>query len=522
MDQYIAAIDVGTTGCRTLIFDLQGNPVGEAYREYTSAHPYPNWVEQNADLWWTAVCETIRASMRNANLEASAISAVAVTNQRETVVAVDENGIPLRPAIVWQDRRTVRECDNIATLIGRGKLYRITGLTIDPYFSASKILWIRAHQYDIFRKTHKFLLVHDYIVHKLTDRFVTDWSNASRTMLFDINRFCWSKLITDKLGIELEKLPTVYPSGTELGYVTRSASKSTGLSPDTRVFAGGGDQQCAAIGLGVITEGLIKATTGTGSFILAHLDTPQFEPKRRLLCSVHALPIKRWVLEASIFTTGAIYRWFRDNFSQYQVNLAKSRNIDVYELLNREVGGSPVGAKGIFVIPHFAGAGAPYWDADAKGAILGLALGHNRGDVLRAIIESICFEIRTNLELIQKLGINIIELRITGGAARSQLWNKIQADVYGKPVTKGKFEDATALGVAILASVGAGYHKTIGEAVHRMIKLERKLMPDQRNHESYTKAYRTYLKLVRLMLKHKISVHAHEVKRVVNPGFFNQ
>ncbi len=494
MPQLIAAIDVGTTGTRTIIFDIYGTILNSAYEEYPSITPKPAWVEQDAKRWWRAACATSKKVLRTNSVNTQDILAVVVTNQRETIVPLDKAGEPLYNAIVWQDRRTTRQCEAINKTIGAKEIYRTTGLTIDPYFSAPKILWLKDHKTRIFKKTHKFAIVNDYIVHKLTGAFLTDHSNASRTMLFDIKKFNWSEPICEQLGIDIEKLPQPFESGTNIGELSTKAAYDTGLKAHTPVVVGGGDQQCAALGLGVTQEGLVCATTGTGTFILAPLAEPKLDPKMRMLCSASVLP-KQWVLEGSIFTTGAVYRWFRDNFAGEMKFEAEKLGIDVYELMNQEVENAEAGAQGLLLIPHFAGAGAPYWDPNARGMLSGLALGHTKRDILRAIIEGICYEIKNSLEVFSELGINIRELRIAGGATRAKIWNQLQADIYGLPVVKTAYEETTALGAAILGTVGLGIYASPLDAVNNMVKLKTKFRPRSKLKKFYINQYLKHKKL---------------------------
>ncbi|MEM3585813.1 MAG: xylulokinase [Candidatus Jordarchaeaceae archaeon] len=489
--QVLAAIDVGTIGCRTIIFDENGREIARDYQEYPSIYPRPAWVEQNAMDWWRAVCNTSQRVVEKACISSGDIVGISVTNQRETIVPVDENGNPLRNAIVWQDRRTVKQCEKIREKIGVSEIYQITGLTIDPYFSAPKILWIKENEPEIFNSTYKFMLVHDFIEMKLTDWFITDWSNASRTLLFDVEKFKWSDKICNTLEIPPEKLSETYASGVKIGEVTSKAAKETGFAEGTPVIAGGGDQQCGALGVGVIKPGRIKATMGTGTFLLAYTDKPKRDPKRRVLFSCHADPGK-WVVEASMFTTGSVYRWFRDQLGHPEKTVAQILGKDPYDILCEVAAQAPPGAGGVVLIPHLVGAGAPYWDPYARGVIVGLALGHTRAHLIRAIMEGACFEVRKNIEIMKELGLKFDEVRITGGATRSPLWNQIQADIYNIPVARGNVEEATSLGAAILAGVGVGVYKNVSEAAENMVQISERREPNEKNREIYDKLYKVH------------------------------
>jgi D-xylulose kinase len=494
---YLAAIDAGTTGERTMIFDKNGSVIAWRYLEHPSYSLKPAWVEQEAAEWWDRICKTSRGMLKEAaskGITSDMIVGISVANQRETIVPVDKYGEPLRKAIVWQDRRAVSQCNWIKEKLGEDIVYNITGLTVDPYFSAPKIMWIKEHEPDIYRETHKFLLVHDYVIGKLTGLFITGWDNASRTMLFDIRKFDWSDRLLGDIGMNEEKMPELVPSGKIVGEVSGKAAEETGFAEGTPVVCGGGDQQCGAIGLGVVRRGRIKATTGTGTFILSFLDKPSFDPKRRVLCSCHGIPGK-WVQEASMFSTGAIYRWFRDEFGHLEKAVAEITDIDPYEMLNREAAAAPAGSRGVLVIPHFAGAGAPHWDPHARGIIVGLAIGHTRKDLVRAILEGVAMEIRKNIEVMKELGIHVEEMRVTGGATRNPQFNQIQADVYGLPVLRGRVEEATALGCAILAGVGTGVFKSIEEATDKMVHITEKYEPRLENKTIYDKLFKVHGKV---------------------------
>jgi glycerol kinase len=482
---YVAALDLGTTGCRTFIFDLSGTIIASDYQEWQSFYPSPSFVEQDANVWWNSIILTIENAIKKSGVDKADIVSLSVTNQRETIVPVDKQGNPLHNALVWQDRRTIDQVEYIKNKIGIDKIYKTTGLTIDPYFSATKILWFKDEKPEIYQKTHKFLLVSDFIIHKLTGKFCTDFSNASRTMLFDINTLKYSEEIASELEIDLDKMPEALKSGVDIGEIE---TKDTLFDKKTLVITGAGDQQSAALGVGVVSPGDIKCTTGTGSFILAYLSQPNFDPMKRVLCSCHAVP-GVWVQEASIFTSGAVLRWFRDQIGYEECSMVQEGQ-DPYDLIISEAKKSTLGANGILLIPHFIGAGAPHWNPHAKGVIFGLALGHERKDLYRAILEGVAYEIRKNIEVFKELGIEPKELMLTGGGSRSDFWNQIYADVLGITCVRNIVEEATSLGVAILAASGAGIFPDIAKAAENLCKVDRKWLPNNERHETYEKYYR--------------------------------
>ena len=386
--------------------------------------------------------------------------------------------------MVWQDRRTTDQCNLIKEKIGIDKIYEITGLTIDPYFSLSKIMWFKEKKPEIYNKAHKFLLVSDFIIYKLTGKYVTDHSNASRTMLFDINNLKYSEFIASELEIDLDKMPEAFESGVDIGEIT---TDETDFDKKTLVITGAGDQQSAALGVGVVSPGKIKCTTGTGSFILAFLSKPNFDPQKRVLCSCHAVP-GVWVQEASTFTSGAALRWFRDQIGQPEC-MAAEEGQDPYDIMTAEAQKSPIGAKGLLFIPHLVGAGAPHWNPYAKGIIFGLALGHKRRDLYRAVLEGVAYEVKKNIEVFKELGIVPKELLLTGGGSRSDFWNQIYADVLGITCVRNIIEEATSLGAAILAASGAGLFPDISKAAENLCKVDKKWIPNEKNHIYYEKIH---------------------------------
>ena len=326
----ILCIDLGTTGCHAVIFDEKGQQISRSYQEYKSIYLPGRWIDHDPKTWLQAARKTVKEAVKKIEFDKNYISAVAVTSQRATVISVDKKGNPLDNAILWQDKRAIEETKHLINEYGREKIYDVTGLRVDPYFTLPKLLWLKKNKPEIYNHTFVFLPVQDFIIHFLTGEFKTDWTQASRTMLFNIDKFIWDKDFIKSVGIDFNKLPEAVPPGSIIGLVNQAASDELGLPKGIPVITAGGDQHCAAIGLGVIKPGIVEVSTGTGSFVLANSDKPVKDFNQRLICSASSIAGK-WVLEAGIFTTGSIYRWFRDNFGEIEMETQRESGIDAYK-----------------------------------------------------------------------------------------------------------------------------------------------------------------------------------------------
>jgi xylulokinase len=492
MATYLCGIDNGTTGTKAMVFDLAGNVVGEDYREYKCEFPKPGWVDQDGEMLLASSCAALKSAIAKSGVNPKDIAAMGLSTQRCTMVAVDANCRPLRMAISWQDNRSTPECDWIRSNIGAETYYRITGLPIANVWAYPSILWIRNHEPAIYEKTAKFLLTQEFILHRLgADGYPEDWSNGSLQGLMEIDTFQWSKDIISQSGLSLDKLPDLVPSGKMVGRVNSEGAELTGLAIGTPLVTGGGDQQCAGIGAGVIAEGLCEVTLGTAGVSLCFMDQPRKDPAMKMPCSAHAYPGK-WECEGLQNAAGASYRWFRDHLGSFEVAFGKHAGVDPYEMLNRQVARTPVGSRGLVYVPYLAGASAPNWDPYAKGSFIGLTLAHDYGCMARAVMEGISLETREVLESFEGLGLELKEVRITGGGTKSDLWNQMQADIYGKPVSKLANGEATVLGAAILGGVGAGVFTSIEEGVAQMVRIEAQYQPNMKANSAYNEIYAIY------------------------------
>ncbi len=476
--EYIITIDVGTMSMRAIIYDIKGTSLFTSSFEYHAIFLPEGLVEQNPNDWKEALHYTLKEAAKYVKEKGITISAIAVTSQRASVIPVDLEGNPLYNAVTWQDKRSVTICEELLEKISLYKIYKKTGLRANPYFSLPKMLWFKQKAPEIYSKTYKLIGVQDYVIHLLTEEFKTDWSQAARTMLMDISTFQWDRELLSIAGIDESLLCELCPPGSIAGELKEDLAEITGLKQGIPVIMAGGDQQNAALALNILSPGKAEANTGTGSFVIAYSNKPVFDKKCRILCSASAIPGK-WIVEAGIFNTGAIYRWFREQFYS-----GENAN---YNVMNKDASESPVGSNGVMLIPHFEGSAAPFWNPYAKGLFFNLSLGTGKGDMARAIFEGIAMEIADNLSLMEVISGDIDTISVAGGMTRSDLFNQIQSDIFYKKVVKYENSEATSLGATMSATVTLGIYSTYEEAFSNIIGKEEVYQPCAENHIKYDK-----------------------------------
>ena len=454
MDKYIMALDLGTTSCRCIIFDKNGRICSAAQKEFTQYFPQPGWVEHDAEEIWATQTGLMYEAMSKIDITINEIAGIGITNQRETTVLWDkETGRPVHKAIVWQCRRTAGYCDELKKL-GMAEFFRSkTGLVLDAYFSATKLRWLLDNAAGARERAEKgellFGTVDSWIIWKLTGGkvHVTDYSNASRTMLFNIHTLKWDEEILRVLKIPQQILPEVKPSSHVYGYTD---SKLFGR--EVPIAGAGGDQQCALFGQTCFERGEVKNTYGTGGFMLMNTGTAPVNSHNGLVTTIAwGVDDKvEYALEGSIFVAGAAVQWLRDE-------LGLIRDAAESEVLAKSV----PDANGCYVVPAFVGLGAPYWDQHARGAIVGLTRGVNRKHIVRATLESIAYQVNDVLMAMQEdSGMPITSLRVDGGACDNDFLMQFQADILNTSVVRPYCIETTAMGAAYLAGLAVGYWRS--------------------------------------------------------------
>jgi len=492
---FFLGIDLGTTSVKCVLFDQQGKVAASALKEYELLMPSPDIVEAKPETYWEAFRTCTKEILKHPNIDAREILGLGISSQGESFTYLDKDGNTLGNVIVWLDNRSKFEAKIIQDEFGIDEVYRVTGQNVvSPTWTATKILWLKRNEPLLFRKVDKFLFLEDFLIYKLTGKFVTEHSVVCSSLLFNISRRRWWKEILDFIGINEDQLPQLNPSGVPVGEIMSNASKETGLSTKTLVSTGAYDQAANAIGVGNIKNGVVTETTGGAMAIVATVDKILLDPKRRIPCQHHAV-FGKYFLQPWCQTAGAVLKWFRDNFGKQEIEEAKMQNKDAYDLLMEQASKVPPGSDGLVLLPHFMGAASPEFNPDAKGVLFGLTLYHGKGHVIRAIIESIAYMLRRNIELLEELGVEVKEVRSTGGAARSPLWNQIKADVLQKPILTVRKEETAALGAAMLAGLATGMFPSLNEAVQSMVSIKERFSPQAANRETYDKEYEKYVEL---------------------------
>ena len=489
MDKYIMALDLGTTSCRCIIFDKNGRICSAAQKEFTQYFPQPGWVERDAEEIWATQTGLLYEAMSKIDITINEIAGIGITNQRETTVLWDkETGRPVHKAIVWQCRRTAGYCDELKNL-GMGEFFRSkTGLVLDAYFSATKLRWLLDNAAGARERAEKskllFGTVDSWIIWKLTGGkvHVTDYSNASRTMLFNIHTLKWDEEILRVLKIPQQILPEVKPSSHVYGYTD---SKLFGR--EVPIAGAGGDQQCALFGQTCFERGEVKNTYGTGGFMLMNTGTAPVNSHNGLVTTIAwGVDDKvEYALEGSIFVAGAAVQWLRDE-------LGLIRDAAESEVLAK----SAPDANGCYVVPAFVGLGAPYWDQYARGAIVGLTRGVNRNHIVRATLESIAYQVNDVLMAMQEdSGMPITSLRVDGGACDNDFLMQFQADILNTSVVRPYCIETTAMGAAYLAGLAVGYWRSKDEILaNHVIAAEFKPQMGQAKRESLLQGWHNAVK----------------------------
>ena len=487
---YLLGLDVGTTGCKAVVFDLCGNIKGYGFSEYDIICEKAGWAEQDPERVWELTKLVIRKAIHESGVKT--IKALSLSVQGDAVIPADRKLAPLHNALLGMDYRTVKQKDDCSRLFGDRELFNLTGMRPHPMNSLTKILWFKENTPSIYSETYKFMTYADFILAKLgSGEPIIDYTMASRTMAFDLAEKQWSIKILDGAGVDAGLLSKAVPSGRVAGEIRPELAAEFGISKGTLLVTGGHDQTCAALGAGVVEENIAIDSHGTAEVLSTAFSKPVLNSsmyESYYPCYCHAK-------EGMYFTFslnhigGLLLKWYRDNLGYAEVQEAELLGIGDYKLMESK---APAGPSSVLVLPHFNGSGTPWCDFESKGAILGLTMATTRHEIVKGILDSLTYELRINMETMKKAGIRVEELRSVGGAAKSPIWLQIKADITGCRVATLKVREAACLGAAILAGTAAEGYGSVDEGVSAAVSLRDIYEPDESMTGLYNEKYSIY------------------------------
>jgi xylulokinase len=483
MPQYLLAHDLGTSGNKAALFDSGGRMIASKTSAYDTNFFNNNWAEQNPADWWRAVCESSRALLEDIN--PGDIAAVALSGQMMGCLPVDASGAPLRASMIYCDQRAADQADHLTAEIGPEAFYAIVGHRISPSYSIEKLMWLKACEPDTYSATAHMLNAKDYINFKLTGQIATDYSDASGTNAFDLNSFKWSQPIIEAAGVDPALLPEARPSTDILGKITSSASEATGLLEGTPVAIGGGDGSCAAVGVGCVRPGMAYGYVGSSSWIAMASEKPIVDKQMRTMNWAHVVP--GYLHPAGTMqTAGSSYQWLKNEICHAEVAQAAAQGVSPYELIDAKIADSPPGANGLVFLPYLMGERTPRWNPNARGAFIGLTLGHKRADMLRAVLEGVTYNLCIIADIFRS-HVPFDSVTVIGGGAKGAVWRQMMADVYKCRIQKlNVLEEATSMGAAVTAGVAAGVFENF-DVIERFVSVDSSHEPNPAASSKYDK-----------------------------------
>jgi xylulokinase len=469
----------------------QGHIVASAIEEHEPfVSPKIGWAEQRPEDWWRAAGHAIHKALSNGELRGEQISCVGFSGQMHGAVMLDSSGEVVRPALIWCDVRTEKQCKELTERIGAERLIRLTCNPALPNFTLTKLLWTRENEPENWKRVHSVMLPKDYVRFRLTGERATDVADASGTLMLDVAKRGWSREILATAEIDRSILPNLYESPEICGKISVIGAAATGLTAGTPVVAGAGDQAAGAVGMGIVRPGSVSATIGTSGVVFAATDCPALDPQGRLHTFCHAVP-NRWHVMGVTQAAGLSLRWFRDRL----MNGYAPDGRDPYEQLTAEAAMVAAGADGLLWAPYLMGERTPHLDPNARGALIGLTASHTQAHIVRAILEGVAFSLKDTFTIFHEMNVPVKSIRLGGGGARSQLWRQIQADVYAHEVELVEAEEGAAFGAAILAGVGAKIWPSVDAACDSVVRVREHVQPKDVNAAAMRDKYAAFRRI---------------------------
>ena len=488
----LIGVDVGTSATKVVAFDVKGNLLAEYSVEYPLYQPHNGWAEQDPEDWVNATIESLSAVIKA--VKGRKVAGIGVSGQMHGLVMLGEDMKPLRRSIIWCDQRTFKECDEMTEKVGKERLFEITCAPAMTGFTASKLMWVKNNEPDIYAKCKHMLLPKDYVRYCLTGRLYMDYADASGTQLLDIKNRTWSKEVCDALGVDMSILPTLCDSCHNCGNITEEMVKLIGLEETCPVAAGAGDNASAAVGCGVVEDGDAFATIGTSGVVFAPTDEIKLDPKGRVHTFCSAVP-NQWHVMGVVQAAGYSLKWIKDNICEDISQNAKKNGESSYVVIDKLASEVPIGSNGVVYVPYLMGERTPHLDPFARAAFVGLGGANTREDMLRATMEGVGFALKDSLEIFASLDVNPSKTVLCGGGAKSALWRNMLTDIFSTETCTSSSTESCALGAAILAGVASGVYKTVKEGCKKTIFENDSLTPNAQNAEKYNKYYNVFKKI---------------------------
>ncbi|MBX3083566.1 MAG: FGGY-family carbohydrate kinase [Anaerolineae bacterium] len=492
MDQLLLGIDVGTTAVKAALFTLDGRLEAVHGCTYKTDYLQANWVEQQPNYWWEAACTAIHHVLKAIPDARDRVLGLAVSAQAPTLLALDRAGQPIRPALIWMDRRAEAEVRELADQLGRDEIYRITGNRVDAFYVASKLRWLRNHEPDTLRTAHQFVQINGYLNYRLTGEYSLDEAHAALLQLRDYRSGEWSMPLCEACGVDPRQFPPILPAHHLHGTVTAQAAEATGLRVGTPVYVGTVDGVAAAVEAGAIQPGVVAEMTGTSTVFIMPTVTPSTDPA--FIALPHAIP-ESYLLLGAMVASGASLNWYRDQFGLVEQQAAQILDENVFDLLTRQAANAPAGSGKVIFLPYMMGERAPIWNSNARGVLFGLSLTTTRGAIIRAILEGTVYALRHNIEVAVQAGNTITELRSVGGGTKSTVWNQLKADILGIPVRLPEASVGAPFGDAVIVGLGAGVYQDVRRDVQNMVRIKTTYEPNQATRRLYNDLYHAYRRL---------------------------
>ncbi len=482
MSTYLLGVDIGTSSCKTAIFDPDGKVIAQGGSEYPVSYPEKGWAEQDPADWWNGICRAVREMIGESGINPADIAGIGIDGQSWSAIALDRNGNVLCPTPIWTDTRSEAICRETAERLGEEKLFGLYGNPVSPCYTWPKILWYRKNRPEVFEKTEKILQSNSYIAYRMTGEITQDLSQGYGLACFDMRKGCWDDDACEALGIPRKLLPEIVNCHQVIGRLTKEAAEQTGLKEGTPVVAGGLDAACGTLGAGVVSPGQTQEQGGQAGGMSICID--QYAADPRLILSFHVVP-GQWLLQGGTTGGGGALKWLRETMCP-ELSFA-----EMSELAEQ----APAGSGGVTFLPYMAGERSPIWNPKACGVFFGLNFGVTRGQMIRACMEGVAYALRHNLETAEAAGAKAGILRAMGGSANSRVWTQIKADVTGCGIEVPASDTATTLGAAILAGVGTGVYQSFEEAAERTVSVKKTYTPNAEMKAVYDSGYEIYRKL---------------------------